>query len=369
MPSAPASNEILISSPRGWDGASSKAAAVIGTQFAARSPPIVGQLRRRRCRALFGITVANSTTLGFGQCEAVVAVHAAVEGAVKSVIRYNESSPPASRFAGMHYDIEPYLLSGFSGEDRPGIIDGYLTVLGRIAALPAPAGLRFEVAIPFWFDSVQMHRSSHEVEGSLSYRVLSEAVIDLVDSVAIMDRRTRVDGSNGAVALTASELEYASETGKHVCIGLETGFLASEEELRFEGAGEPGLPGGESSRPWIVVGNASGSARMYVVPSSRLVAMPLRLRRDGVESTGVRIGEPCSGCVSIPAALPSTTSASSGCDRPSMSQLSRCVPIPHSRALRSTTIVPIGACSTVRSTSATGPRGKVRINAEGSPIR
>ena len=214
--------------------------------------------------------------------------HVAVERAVQSVLRYNDSSPPESRFAGVHYDIEPYLLPGFSGEDRPRIIDGYLTVLERITALTTPAGLRFEVAIPFWFDSVLIHRPSQTVEGSLSYRLLSEAVIDLVDSVAIMDYRTRADGSNGTVALAASELEYASETGKHVRIGLETGFLANREELKFEREGEPGLPQRESSRPWIVVADTSAGARMYLVPSSRLLEMPARLSSDGVESTSVR---------------------------------------------------------------------------------
>ena len=214
--------------------------------------------------------------------------HAEVEGAVKSVIRYNESSPPAARFAGAHYDIEPYLLPGFGGPARDAIIAGYLSVLKRIAAISRPAQLRFEVAIPFWFDSIRIHRSSRAVEGSLSYRVLSEAVIDLVDAVAIMDYRTHADGSNGTVALAASELEYASETGKRVRIGLETGFLANEEVLRFEGKGETGLPHRESSRPWIVVGSSSDGTHLYVVPSSRLGELPARLRRDNVGTASIR---------------------------------------------------------------------------------
>jgi len=96
------------------------------------------------------------------------------------------------------------------------------------------------------------------------------------------------DGSNGTVALTASELEYASETGKRARIGLETGFLANREELKFEREGKPGLPRHESSRPWIVVADTSDGARMYLVPSSRLIEMPAQLRSDGVELTSVR---------------------------------------------------------------------------------
>ncbi len=214
--------------------------------------------------------------------------HAAVERDVAAVIRYNEAAPSGARFAGLHYDIEPYLLPGFGTELRVEIVAGYLTILERIAALAAPANLRFEVAIPFWFDSIRMHRPSTEVDGGLSFRVLSDAVIDVVDSVAIMDYRTRADGTNGTVALAASELEYASERGKRVRIGLETGFLPDQDLLRFEGEGGRGMPHGDSSRSWIVAGTSAEGARTYVVPAAQLAQLPATLLNDGIAAASVR---------------------------------------------------------------------------------
>lgn len=214
--------------------------------------------------------------------------HLEVERAVRAVIGYNETAPTDARFAGVHYDIEPYLLPGFGGERRSEIVDDYLTVLRRIAALTSPAGLRFEAAIPFWFDSIRLHRPSPQVDGSLSFRLLSEAVIDIVDAVAIMDYRTRFDGSNGTVALAASELEYASEGGKRVRIGLETGFLPDQDVLRFDGVGEPGIPHGEALRPWIVAADSAAGTRMYVVPSSQLSGLQERLHNDGADTESVR---------------------------------------------------------------------------------
>ncbi len=214
--------------------------------------------------------------------------HATVESDVASVIRYNEAAPPEARFAGVHYDIEPYLLPGFGGAQRVEIVTGYLTILERVAAMTASAELRFEVAIPFWFDSVRVHRPSSEIDGGLSFRLLSEAVIDIVDAVAIMDYRTRANGSNGTVALAASELEYASERGKRVRIGLETGFLPDQDLLRFEGEGERGRPRGDSPRPWIIVGSSAAGGRLYVVPAAKLAELPARLLHDGIDTASVR---------------------------------------------------------------------------------
>ena len=57
---------------------------------------------------------------------------------------------------------------------------------------------------------------------------MSDRVIDLVDTVAIMDYRTEAGGSNGTVAHAADELAYATRVGKTVQVALETTFIPDE---------------------------------------------------------------------------------------------------------------------------------------------
>ena len=75
--------------------------------------------------------------------------HDVVERTIHNVTRYNKAVDPAERFVGLHYDVEPYLLAGYSGATRWPILRGCLRLLERANALSQSADLIFEVAIPF----------------------------------------------------------------------------------------------------------------------------------------------------------------------------------------------------------------------------
>jgi hypothetical protein len=176
--------------------------------------------------------------------------HGVVEGTIHNVARYNAAVEPVERFVGLHYDVEPYLLDDYDGAARWPILRGYLRLLERAHALSQAADLSFEVAIPFWFDSIVIPPVPED--DMVVLKPLSEEVIDRTDSIALMDYRTVSDGSNGTKSLGESELLYASQRGRGVVLGLETTMLPDRDVYRFYGLGEPGLPETPGDSAWVV---------------------------------------------------------------------------------------------------------------------
>lgn len=189
--------------------------------------------------------------------------HSEVLRTVANLIDYNARVAPASRFMGVHYDIEPYLLPEFGDDRRAALIADYLVLLEQVALLTREADLTLEVAIPFWFDGINVPL------GDGRARPLAELIIDRADRVAIMDYRTEATGSNGTVALSEHELVYASEVGKSVLVGLETTDLPDEELLHFRDKGRRGPPaGGHAEEGWIVAGLDGDEMKFVLIESA-----------------------------------------------------------------------------------------------------
>ena len=70
-------------------------------------------------------------------------------------------------------------------------------------------------------------------------RPLTECILDIVDNIGIMDYRTGAFGADGVISHALGELQYATEIGKKVFIGLETGALPDETILEFGKGGGP----------------------------------------------------------------------------------------------------------------------------------
>lgn len=196
--------------------------------------------------------------------------HRAVLGTVDNVIRYNEESLPAERFAGIHHDIEPYLLAGFNGAHREEILRGYLELVAESARRAGEAGLEYAVDIPFWYDAPDEY--SYEpvtVEFGGVRKAVSQHLIDLVDGVTLMDYRTVAFGADGTIRQAEGELEYAAARSKPVMIGLETAPLPDEELFDFVGAPQAGLPPREAMSARIVLAVPAGdSTAFFVLPAS-----------------------------------------------------------------------------------------------------
>lgn len=188
--------------------------------------------------------------------------HDAVLKTVRNVIAYNRSVQPDERFYGIHYDVEPYLIRGFAGPLRGKIVSSYLELLSKMSAETRPAGIPFGVDMPFWFDTRdEMTGELPVVEFHGVSKLLSEHVIDLADSVAVMDYRTYAFGADGLLSLAKGELEYAAKKGKRLFVGLETTRLPDEDLVEFEGA--PSLePPETSTANRAVVISPDGAAAM-----------------------------------------------------------------------------------------------------------
>lgn len=208
--------------------------------------------------------------------------HDKVAAAVRNVVRYNRYSGADARFTGVHYDVEPYLLPEFRGATRSQIVASYLQMIDRISEQGHAGGLQVEVAIPFWFDSVPVITES---AGTTYFRPLSELVIDRADSVAIMDYRTRADGSGGTIAMAHDELDYASGVGKQVWVGLETTGLPDEEIIAFSGDAQAGLPTSRGQRGWVIAAAVGAGWSLYLVADDQLAGLQSELERLRVPLT------------------------------------------------------------------------------------
>jgi len=166
--------------------------------------------------------------------------HAFVKNAIKDLIGFNSRVAATARFAGVHLDIEPYLLPGFNGPKRTEILTGYLRVLADAAGLARSANLGFGADIPFWLDAVNEY-SGDVLMATLDGKAkpVYEHVIEICDQVTLMDYRTSASGVNGTVGQVLGELAYAAKVGKKVYVGLETGPIEDERIFTFRGAPSP----------------------------------------------------------------------------------------------------------------------------------
>jgi len=172
---------------------------------------------------------------------------------LEAILTYNQQHPPAQRFQGIHYDIEPYLIPGFFSERQTTIMKEYLDFLRRTRALiqeAAPSGdFVLGVDIPFWYDSRDKY---FRPVAKLDERSFDQAIIDLADEVVVMDYRTMAYGADGLIEHIKNELAYADQQGKRVYLGVETGALPDETIYEFtrEGRGPSALLVKEKAGRW-----------------------------------------------------------------------------------------------------------------------
>ncbi len=150
---------------------------------------------------------------------------------VTAVAASNRRQSSERSFDGLRFDIEPYLLPGFSGPSKGTILRDYLALLDKLRHATKVAGLVLGADIPFWFDGLDRYQEpTARVEG----RPVSELIMDRVDNIAVMAYRTRVYGPDGVIAHAIDEIEYAEATGKQVFVGVETGALPNEHVQDFD---------------------------------------------------------------------------------------------------------------------------------------
>jgi len=148
--------------------------------------------------------------------------HENVLSFVRAVVAFAQTLSPGSNLAGVHLDVEPYVLPEWK-TDQAVVITQYLEVLEASHQALAGSGLRLSVDTPFWFDTI-----SAEYGGRT--RPLNQHVQDIADRVVLMDYRDVAEGDDGIIQHAAVEMLYAAQIGRQVVIGVETNDVAPEPE-------------------------------------------------------------------------------------------------------------------------------------------
>jgi hypothetical protein len=122
-------------------------------------------------------------------------------------------------FHGVHLDIEPYLLAGWT-TGRDALVASFLALLDRMREADSPV----EADVPFWYATVPVGTDN-----------LADAVLDRVDALTVMSYRDTAIGDNSTVAVAADLLRRASAAAKPLRLGAETGDLPGCAHCTFHG--------------------------------------------------------------------------------------------------------------------------------------
>lgn len=156
-----------------------------------------------------------------------------------AVLTFNESLPDDAKLAGMHYDIEPYIMPEWKegGAKRMKIMQDLLAfyMLAREQIEARGQGMVMACDIPFWYDHKVEEDDSCVLEFNGETKNLHKHIQDLCDYVGIMSYRRTATGSNSVAYHVESELAYAEEIGKVITPALETIELKDVPQITFYG--------------------------------------------------------------------------------------------------------------------------------------
>ncbi|MFC4350339.1 hypothetical protein ACFOW6_02155 [Fodinicurvata halophila] len=136
----------------------------------------------------------------------------------EAIAAYNRNAAPQSRLAGVQYDIEPYLLTGFN-LDRPAWLDAFRNTLEELTAV---LDMPVELALPFWF------AGNPQIEARFLDRLP-----DSVVSIAVMSYRTQ---PSDLQEIATPFLDWGTDENMPIRIGLEAGPLSDELHLNYRPA-------------------------------------------------------------------------------------------------------------------------------------
>ena len=154
---------------------------------------------------------------------------------LKTILDFNQSLPAAERFAGIKYDVEPYLTQEWQdgGNSRQKVIDDYLQSLLEAKKLLKEISPQTLIStdIPSWWD-----KPAFATEFLGEKKLFVRHIQDLNDWTGIMSYRR---DSKLVMKLVSQELAYADLKNKAASIApaLETGKLhGAEAKISFAGA-------------------------------------------------------------------------------------------------------------------------------------
>ncbi len=170
--------------------------------------------------------------------------------------QYNQQVAKHSRLAGVQYDIEPYLVKGWS-LDQAQWFNAYIETIEQINQV---LNLPIEIAIPFWWQFKSVNNGS-----------LLDAVAPHIDSVNVMNYRT-----DAVLIKTFAQpfLEWGVRAGKKVSIALEAGPIPDEQRWHFHHS--------NSGHLWLVRDFSTPALLLLNTDKTSTKAETFTLNREGV---------------------------------------------------------------------------------------
>lgn len=129
-------------------------------------------------------------------------------------------------FAGVHIDVEPYALAGWSKPaSQAKLVTSYLSLLSSMRQAAATSGLPLEADIPFWYNTI--------ATGSTT---LADGVLARVDAATVMSYRNTATGPNSITDIGSDMLARGAAVGVPVRLAAETNPLSDCPTCTFAGS-------------------------------------------------------------------------------------------------------------------------------------
>jgi hypothetical protein len=150
-----------------------------------------------------------------------------------AVLAFHLAQPASARFAGIHYDIEPYTSARWkAGELQPVMREFLETAVAlRAAVRAADPELTISHDIPAFYDG----QDKYLLEFGGVEKNFHQHIQDVSDYVGVMSYRTHATGPNSVTAISAAELAYGAKIGRPVYLSLETVPLKETPQITFHG--------------------------------------------------------------------------------------------------------------------------------------
>lgn len=136
------------------------------------------------------------------------------------VEKYQNAVSIGQKFKGIHFDVEPYILSQWNSE-QTSTIGKYKNFVKSANEKAKALSMPVVFDIPFWFDEMPSYGEGEN---------LADFVIKNSDGVNIMAYREQ---GSVIVEIVKNELAYGAKSGKRVIVGVETNKSSEVETVTF----------------------------------------------------------------------------------------------------------------------------------------
>ncbi len=143
------------------------------------------------------------------------------------VQNYNASVTPEERFAGLHFDIEPYLLPEWKTGNKA-MLASWMDNMRLIEQETKGSGLKITLDVPFWLNTVKVPGTEYS---------FSAWLLEKFDCLVIMDYRNFALGRNGIVENGNAIMREASTLNKQVIVAVETAKNVESDRTSFYAKG------------------------------------------------------------------------------------------------------------------------------------